>query len=238
MGIISILEAKNITKRFGGIVALNDLSLSVATKTIVGLIGPNGSGKTTFINLVGGFCQTDHGDFLFNGNRINGRKPHEISRLGIARTFQETRVFRKMTVVENLLVASLNGISRQSMEKARYLLRFVELSHLKDEYAGNLSYGQQKLLEFARVLMRDPELILLDEPAAGINPILIEKLLKCFRALRDEGKTLVIVEHRIPVINSICEKVIVLDHGQKIAEGTPEEIQFNETVQAAYLGAD
>jgi len=238
VGIISILEAKNITKRFGGIVALNDLSLSVATKTIVGLIGPNGSGKTTFINLVGGFCQTDHGDFLFNGNRINGRKPHEISRLGIARTFQETRVFRKMTVVENLLVASLNGISRQSMEKARYLLRFVELSHLKDEYAGNLSYGQQKLLEFARVLMRDPELILLDEPAAGINPILIEKLLKCFRALRDEGKTLVIVEHRIPVINSICEKVIVLDHGQKIAEGTPEEIQFNETVQAAYLGAD
>ncbi len=218
--------------------ALNDLSLSVATKTIVGLIGPNGSGKTTFINLVGGFYQTDHGDFLFNGNRINGRKPHEISRLGIGRTFQETRVFRKMTVVENLLVASPNRISRQSMEKARYLLGFVELSHLKDEYAGNLSYGQQKLLEFARVLMRDPKLILLDEPAAGINPILIRKLLKCFRALRDEGKTLVIVEHRIPVINSICEKVIVLDHGQKIAAGTPEEIQFNETVQAAYLGAD
>jgi len=219
-------------------VALNDLSLSVATKTIVGLIGPNGSGKTTFINLVGGFYQADHGDFLFNGNRINGRKPHEISRLGIGRTFQETRVFRKMTVVENLLVASPNGISGQSMEKARYLLGFVELSHLKDEYAGNLSYGQQKLLEFARVLMRDPELILLDEPAAGINPILIEKLLKCFRTLRDERKTLVIVEHRIPVINSICEKVIVLDHGQKIAAGTPEEIRFNETVQAAYLGAD
>ena len=218
--------------------ALNDLSLSVATKTIVGLIGPNGSGKTTFINLVGGFYQADHGDFLFNGNRINGRKPHEISRLGIGRTFQETRVFRKMTVVENLLVASPNGISGQSMEKARYLLGFVELSHLKDEYAGNLSYGQQKLLEFARVLMRDPELILLDEPAAGINPILIEKLLKCFRTLRDERKTLVIVEHRIPVINSICEKVIVLDHGQKIAAGTPEEIRFNETVQAAYLGAD
>jgi len=212
--------------------------LSVATKTIVGLIGPNGSGKTTFINLVSGFYETDHGDFLFNGNRINGRKPHELSRLGIGRTFQETRVFRKMTVFENMLVASPNGISRESMEKARDLLKFVELFDLKDEYAGNLSYGQQKLLEFARVLMRDPELILLDEPAAGINPILIEKLLKGFRALRDQGKTLIIVEHRIPVINSICEKIIVLDHGQKIAEGTPEEIRSNQTVQAAYLGAD
>lgn len=212
--------------------------MRVATKTIVGLIGPNGSGKTTLINLVSGFYETDHGDFLFNGNRINGRKPHELSRLGIGRTFQETRVFRKMTVFENMLVASPNGIGRESVEKARDLLKFVELFDLKDEYAGNLSYGQQKLVEFARVLMRDPKLILLDEPAAGINPILIEKLLKGFRALHDQGKTLIIVEHRIPVINSICEKIIVLDHGQKIAEGTPEEIRSNQRVQAAYLGAD
>lgn len=233
---MSTLEARNITKKFGGIVALSDLSLSVAGNTIVGLIGPNGSGKTTFINLVTGFYKANRGNLFFNGTRINGRKPHEISRLGIGRTFQETRVFKKMTVIENVLVASPYGIGRQSMEKARDLLKFVELFDLKNEYSGNLSYGQQKLLEFARLLMLDPELILLDEPAAGINPVLIEKLLKYFRALRDQGKTLIIVEHNIPVINDICEKTIVLDHGQKIAEGTPKEIQRNKLVQDAYLG--
>jgi len=235
---MSILEAKNITKQFGGIVALNDLSLSVARNNIVGLIGPNGSGKTTFINLVTGFYETDHGNFFFNGERINGRRPHEISGLGIGRTFQETRVFRKMTVIENVLVASPHRRGRQSMEKARDLLKFVELFDLKNEYSGKLSYGQQKLLEFVRVLMLDPELILLDEPTAGIAPVLIEKLLKYFRELRDQGKTLIIVEHNVPVINDICEKAIVLDHGQKIAEGTPEEIQHNKIVQEAYLGGN
>ncbi len=233
---MSILEAKNITKKFGGIVALNDLSLCVARNTITGLIGPNGSGKTTFINLVTGFYETNHGKLFFNGKRINGRKPHEIPRLGIGRTFQETRVFRKMTVIENVLVASPYGTSRQSMEKARELLEFVELYDLKSEYSGNLSYGQQKLLALVRVLMLDPQLILLDEPTAGINPVLIEKLLKYFSMLRDQGKTLIMVEHNISVINGICEKAIVLDHGQKIAEGTPEEIQRNKIVKDVYLG--
>ncbi len=224
------------TKKFGGIVALDDLSLHIDTNTIAGLIGPNGSGKTTFINLATGFSETSGGSLYFNGKRIDRQKPYEIPRLGIGRTFQETRVFRKMTVIENVLVASPNGVGQQSVAKAQDLLKFVGLSDLRNEYSGNLSYGQQKLLEFARVLMLDPELILLDEPTAGINPALIDKMLKYFKELRDLGKTLLIVEHNIPVINDVCEKVIVLDHGQKIAEGTPEEIQQSKKVQDAYLG--
>jgi len=201
-------------------------------------MGPNGSGKTTFINSVTGFCDIDHGNLFFNRKRINGLKSHEIVRLGIGRTFQETRVFRKMKVIENVLVASPNGINAQSIEKARDLLKFVGLFNLKNEHSGNLSYGQQKLLGFVRVLMFDPELILLDEPTAGINPVIIQKLLKYFRALCDQGKAIILVEHGIPVINKICEKVIVLDHGQKIAEGTPKEIQQNRLVQDVYLGCD
>lgn len=233
---MSLLEARNVTKQFGGVVALDALSLSVARNTILGLIGPNGSGKTTFVNLATGFCEANQGDLLLNGKRISGLKPHEIARLGIARTFQDAKVFKKMTLVENVLVASPHGIGKQSLEKARDLLKFVELFDLRNEYAGNLSYGQQKLLEFARVLMLDPELILLDEPTAGINPALIEKMLQHFRVLHEQGKTLVVVEHNIPVVDAVCEKAIVLDHGKKIAEGTPEEIQRNKIVQDAYLG--
>jgi len=234
---MSLLEIENVTKQFDGIVALDALSLSVARHTILGVIGPNGSGKTTFVNLVTGFCEANQGNLFFNGERINGRKPHEITRLGIARTFQEAKVFRKMNLVENVLVASPYGTGRQSVEKAKDLLKFVELFDLRNGYAENLSYGQQKLLEFARVLMLDPQLILLDEPTAGINPAVIEKMLQYFRALRDRGKTLVVVEHNIPVVDAVCEKAVVLDHGQKIAEGTPEEVQRNKTVQDAYLGS-
>jgi len=233
---MSILEVENVTKKFGGIVALNDLSLRVARNTIMGLIGPNGSGKTTFINLVTGFYKANSGNLFFKGKRINSHKPHEISRLGIGRTFQGTRIFKKMTVLEGVLVASRIRNRRKALEKAWDLLEFVELFDLRHEISGNLSYGQQKLLELARVLMLDPELILLDEPTAGINPVIIEKLLNSFRLLRDEGKTLVIVEHNINLVNEICEKILVLDNGQKIAEGTPEEIQHNKTVQDAYLG--
>lgn len=210
--------------------------MSIARNTIVGLIGPNGSGKTTFINLITGFSEPDQGNLFFNGKRINGRRPHEITRLGIGRTFQETRVFRKMTVIENVLVASPYRMGEQSLEKARNLLQFVELFDLRNEYSGNLSYGQQKLLELVRVLMLDPELIMLDEPIAGINPVFIDKLLKYFRVLHEQGKTLIIVEHTIPIILDICEKVIVLDHGEKIAEGKPYDIQQNKIVQEAYLG--
>ncbi len=232
----SLLQVEKVTKKFGGVVALDSLSLNIVESTILGLIGPNGSGKTTFINVITGFHKVDHGNLFFRGRKIDGHKPHAIAKLGIGRTFQETRVFKKMTALENILVASPYGMGRQSKEKAMDLLKFVELSDLRNESSGNLSYGQQKLLEFARVLMPAPELILLDEPTAGINPVLIRKMLKYFEELRDQGKTLVIVEHNVPVINDICEKVVVLDHGVKIAEGTPKEIQRSKIVQNAYLG--
>jgi len=227
---MNVLEARNVTKNYGHVTALDDVSLSIATSTILGLIGPNGSGKTTFVNLATGFSNLDGGDLLFNGHRINGRHPDEISRLGIARTFQETRVFRKMTVIENLLVAS------RDQKKARDLLTLVGLSRLEREYSGNLSYGQQKLLEFVRVLMMDPTVIFLDEPTAGIDPILTDGLLKWFKMLPDQGKTLIIVEHNMDVINAICERIVVLHHGRRIAEGTPLEIQQDRLVQDAYLG--
>lgn len=233
---MNILEAKCVTKNYDGIVALDNLSLRVARNAIAGLIGPNGSGKTTFIDLVTGFSEVTLGNLFFNGNRIDGKKPHELSRLGIGRTFQETRVFKRMTVIENVLIASRHGIGEWPIEKARDSLRFFEIYDLRNEYAGNLSYGQQKLLELARVLMLDPQLILLDEPTAGISPMLVEKMLDYFRHLHDQGKTLFIVEHNIPVICGVCETVIVFDHGQKIAEGTPEDIRDNPTVRNAYLG--
>lgn len=234
---MNLLEARKITKRYGHVVALDDLSLSIPENTILGLIGPNGSGKTTFINLVTGFTRLNEGDLLLNGERIDGHRPDEISRLGIARTFQETRVFRNMTVIENLLVASRNPSRRESTEKARRLLEDVGLLHLSDEHSGNLSYGQQKLLEFSRVLMLDPRLILLDEPTAGIDPLFVDQFLKWFQTLRHEGKTLVIIEHNMQVVNAICERVLVLHAGQKIAEGSPAEIRQSIAVQDAYLGS-
>ena len=233
---MNLLEARNITKRYGHIVALNDLSLNIAENTILGLIGPNGSGKTTFANLVTGFANQYDGDLFLKGERINGRKADEVSRLGVARTFQETRVFRNMTVLENLLVASRNQSRLESTGRARRLLKDVGLLHLSHEYSGSLSYGQQKLLEFTRALMLDPLLILLDEPTAGIDPLFIDQLLNWFQSLREEGKTLVIIEHNMEVVNAICERVIVLHVGRKIAEGSPAEIKQDRAVQDAYLG--
>jgi len=231
-----MLETRNITKEYGHIVALSDLSLSIPDGTIVGLIGPNGSGKTTFIDLVTGFSKPSQGELFFKGERIGGRRPHEISRLGIARTFQETRVFKKMTLLENMLVASPTLKRSHSIEKARDRLKWIGLSGLEDRQASALSYGQQKLLEFVRTLMSDPTFVLLDEPTAGISPFLTQRMLESFRTLRDKGKTLVIVEHNMDVISSVCERAVVLHHGQKIAEGTPAQIQRDSTVQDAYLG--
>ncbi len=230
-----ILEVRGLTKRFGGVIAVNRCSLALAPGKIYGLIGPNGSGKTTLFNCITGLERRDAGEIIFRGRRIDGLKPHQIARCGIGRTFQIIRVFPELTALENLLVVT-HGPFEAARCKALELLRVVTLDRLQNEYAGNLSYGQQKLLEFIRVLMTDPELILLDEPAAGVNRTLLKELLAAILRLRDQGKTVLIVEHDMKVVMGLCETVFVLDYGEKIAEGPPRAIQDDERVIEAYFG--
>jgi branched-chain amino acid transport system ATP-binding protein len=230
-----ILEVKGVTKRFGGVTAVNRCSLSLTPGKIYGLIGPNGSGKTTLFNCITGLERRDQGEVRFKGERIDGLKPYQVARRGIGRTFQIIRIFPELTALENLLVVT-QGPFEAARRRAEELLRFVTLDGLRNEYAGNLSYGQQKLLEFIRVLMTDPELILLDEPAAGVNPTLLNELLAAIGSLRDRGKTILIVEHDMKVVMGLCEMVFVLDYGEKIAEGPPGVIQTDERVIEAYFG--
>ncbi len=231
-----ILEVREVTKRFGGVTAVNHCSLVVQPRKIYGLIGPNGSGKTTLFNCITGLERRDEGEIRFKDERIDGLKPHQVACRGIGRTFQIIRVFPELTALENLLVVSRQGGLAGNRQRAMELLEFVKLDRLQNEYAGNLSYGQQKLLEFIRVLMTDPELILLDEPAAGVNPTLLNDLLDAIRKLRAQGKTILIVEHDMKVVMGLCEMVFVLDYGEKIAEGPPGVIQTNERVIEAYFG--
>jgi len=230
-----ILEVTELSKRFGGVTAVNRCSLALAPGRIYGLIGPNGSGKTTLFDCITGLTVRDAGAVRFRGRRIDGLPSHRIARLGIGRTFQVIRVFPELTALENLLVVS-RGEREAAIMRARELLGFVRLDGLASEFSGNLSYGQQKLLEFIRVLMLDPALILLDEPAAGVNRTLLNELLTAIRGLRDEGRTVLIVEHDMKVVMGLCERVFVLDYGEKIAEGPPEAIQADERVIEAYFG--
>lgn len=236
---MTILEIKNLTKKFGGITAVDNCSFKIEEKLVYGLIGPNGSGKTTIFNLITGIYDEDAGDVYFRGERLNGLQMYKRIRKGIGRTFQLLRIFRGMTVIGNLLVPPQRAKEKgdSMVEKALELLKFVDLINLRDEYAGNLSFGQQRLLEFAMVLMQDPELILLDEPTSGVNPALIRKMCDYIKKLRERGKTFVIVEHNIPAIMELCDRIIVLDYGKKIAEGSGEEISRDEKVIEAYLGA-
>jgi branched-chain amino acid transport system ATP-binding protein len=230
-----ILEVREVTKRFGGVIAVDRCSLELASGKIYGLIGPNGSGKTTLFNCITGLEPRDDGEIRYKGGCIDGLKPHQVARRGIGRTFQIIRVFPELTALENLLVATwqpLDVVHRRALE----MLQLVTLERLENEYAGNLSYGQQKLLEFARVLMTDPELILLDEPAAGVNRTLLNDLLEAIRNLRAQGKTIFIVEHDMKVIMDLSEKIFVLNYGEKIAEGPPSMIQTDERVIEAYFG--
>ena len=229
------LEIRELRKSFGGVAAVHGVSLSLAPGRIYGLIGPNGSGKTTLFNCITGLERLDAGQVLLDGARIDGLKPSRIAQRGVGRTFQVIRVFPELTALENLLVVT-RGPHDAAAERARELLRFVKLERLAGEYAGNLSYGQQKLVEFVRMLMRDPSLILLDEPAAGVNRTLLNDLLEAVRGLRDRGKTVLLVEHDMKVVMGLCEMVFVLDHGEKIAEGPPGVIQTDERVIEAYFG--
>ena len=231
------LDVRDVRKAFGGVRAVDGCSLAVPRGKISGLIGPNGSGKTTTFNLLTGVLRPDAGQILHEGHDIAGLKPFQIFRRGITRTFQITRVFREMTVFENMLsVTGLAVPDRMARARAEELLALVNLTSLRAEYGGRLSYGQQKLLEFARALMTDPDLILLDEPAAGVNRTLLQHLLDHIHRLQEQGKTILIVEHDMNLIMNHCEWIFVMDGGVRIAEGPPAQIQGDERVVEAYFG--
>jgi ABC-type branched-subunit amino acid transport system ATPase component len=242
---MSLLEVQGVSKAFGGIQALDTCSISVEQGSITGLIGPNGSGKTTLFNVMTGYERVDSGQIRFQGEAITNVPPDKVFRLGIGRTFQLTRIFPRLTVLENMHVAvqrqDLKGLlsrwsSTHEQRRALELLDFVNLSQFKDMLAGNLSYGQKKLLEFAFVLIAEPQVILLDEPAGGINPTMINYLAERIRTLNQRGVTFLVVEHNMEFVMELCERVMVMHRGAKIAEGTPGEVRANPAVLEAYLG--
>jgi branched-chain amino acid transport system ATP-binding protein len=228
-----ILRIEDVVKKFGEVVALDHCSFDIEPGSMTGLIGPNGAGKTTLFNLITGVLQPDGGHIYLKGEEITRKKPYEIARKGVGRTYQIIRIFPKMTLLENLIVV---GKGRKVIERARDLLRLIKLEEKKDDYASDLSFGQQKLLSLAQVLMLDAHLILLDEPAAGINPTLQNELMVLIHQLNEGGKTIIVVEHDMNVILGHCQKVIALNYGQKIAEGSCSEIQKNETLLEHYFG--
>ena len=242
---MSLLEAHDVSKAFGGIRALDACSITVEQGSITGLIGPNGSGKTTLFNVMTGYERVDTGQVSFQGQPITNASPAKVFRLGIARTFQLTRVFPRLTVLENMHVAvhrsTIKGLlsrwsSTHEQERALDLLKFVGLTSLKDKPAGNLSYGQKKLLEFAYVLIAEPQVILLDEPAGGVNPTMVNYLSDRIRTLNERGVTFLIVEHNMEFVMSLCHRVMVMHRGTCIARGTPVEVRSNPAVLEAYLG--
>ena len=242
-----LLEAKGLKKLFYTYAALNGVDIHVDEGELLGLIGPNGSGKTTFFNCVTGILDASGGEVFFKEHNITNLGPDKVYRMGIGRTFQLVQLFPEMTVLDNMLLAIQESqgsmFSRlftiredANRKKALELLEFLKISRLKDEYAKNLSYGQQKLLDLAMVLMSSPKLVLLDEPLAGVNRSLAREIIERIRELNRAGSTFIIIEHDMPVIMNLCERIVVLDHGEKIAEGKPEEIKKDELVLKAYFG--
>ena len=244
----TLLEVRNVTKRFGGVVANRNISLAVPAGRIIGLIGPNGSGKTTLFNSIAGHHPIDQGSIRFQGREISKLRVPEIARLGLLRTFQQTRVYAKMTCLQNMRIsAPQRDVSLREMfarfppevdERAEALLEFTGLYAKRNLLAGDLSFGQQKLLEFAMALMVEPKLLLLDEPTAGINPTLINGLIERLQRVNaDLAITLLVIEHNMRVIMNLAEHIYCLAHGELLASGQPEQIRGDERVIDAYLGA-
>jgi ABC-type branched-subunit amino acid transport system ATPase component/ABC-type branched-subunit amino acid transport system permease subunit len=242
-----LLELRGVSRRFGGLVAVDNVDLTVRKGTITALIGPNGSGKTTLFNLVTGGMQADSGEVWFEGRRIDRMPPWKRGHLGLGRTFQVTRLFKEMTVLQNVVAPVPDGhwrtmfadaVSGEEADRARELLDVVGLRRFGNQRAGDLSYGQQKLVELAQVLMLEPKLILLDEPAGGVNPSLLGRLVEVIRELNSRGISFLVVEHNIPLVLELCDPVIVFSHGRSIAEGRPDAIRNDPVVLDAYLGDD
>jgi ABC-type branched-subunit amino acid transport system ATPase component len=250
---VNFLEIQGLVKKYYGLVAVDHVSLRIEGGEVVGLIGPNGSGKTTLFDCITKFSEPNEGRVFFLGKEITAQSAHAIALQGLVRTFQQARIFPKMNLVENLLLAGqqhrlpyqwsnlwargeLKGREIELRQRARTLIEWVGLTALKEEWAGNLSYGQRKLLAMIMALMPEPRLLLLDEPTAAVNPVMIEKIKSVIRELNRKGQTFFIIEHNMDVIMDLCTRVIVLDHGEKIAEGRPSEIQKNPRVIEAYFG--
>ena len=244
----ALIEVEGVSKAFGGVVANDDISIEVPEGRITGLIGPNGSGKTTLFNSIVGYHPIDSGSIRFEGHEISKLLVQQIARLGLLRTFQQTRIYSKMNCVENMLVSiphRTEGLTTiftpfpgDIREKAEQLLDFVGLYQKRQLISGDLSFGQQKLLEFASALMNEPRVLLLDEPTAGINPTLINGLIdRMRRAAYEYGITLFVIEHNMPVIMGLADEIYCLTNGRVLAKGTPDEIQNNQDVINAYLGA-
>jgi len=248
-----LLRAEGLVKTFGGIRALDGCSVQVRRGTITGLIGPNGAGKSTLFNTISGLYAPDAGSVHFAGRRVDGLQPYDLVRLGLAKTFQIPRELRNLTVLENLLLAATKvpgenlvrfvlrysegrRREREIQAMAEDLLEFVGLYALRDEYAKNLSGGQKKLLELTRALMSDPNLILLDEPVAGVNPTLASRILDLVVQLRDQGKTIFLIEHDMDVVMKRCDWVVVMHQGRRLTEGVAEEVKADQSVIEAYLG--
>jgi neutral amino acid transport system ATP-binding protein len=241
---VPLLDVKGLTKRFGGVVAVEACSFSVQEGSITGLIGPNGSGKTTVFNLITGYLRADAGTVRFAGRLVRKPDPTGLYRRGLSRTFQQARVFPRLTLIENLVVAVKQpfwamgraSIGLDDRAKAEEILESFGLMSHSERKAAELSFGQRKLLEFATVLMGSPRLVLLDEPASGVNPVMVEQIERHVRELSEAGLTFLVVEHDMNLVMRLCDPIVVLDHGAKLAEGRPAEIRADPLVLDAYLG--